>query len=241
MKKQDSEGIRLNRFIANSGVCNRRDADELIKNGEIKVNGEVRTQMGLRVRVGKDKVEYQGKVLGGEVKRYVLINKPTDYVTEGRSGRSVNMLLRGSCEERTYPIHALDKDGLGLQLLSNDRDMIKRLERDNSKVKALYHITSASPITDEMIDALKAGVQLGKMTWRVGELARTGEAEDKEIGLMPIDADAERLIKALRHVGITVERYDRVMYAGITKKNLPRGKWRMLSDKEISYLEMASH
>ncbi len=230
--------VRLNRFIANSGLCTRREADELIKKGEIAVNDKVEKTLGVQVRPGVDKVEHLGRPLAGEVMRFILMNKPRAYVVEGKGGKSIFALMHDACEERVYPVSPLGVLDVGLQLFTNDKELITRIKKNGTKETSLYHITFSEPISDENLDRLRNGVKLGRVRFAVKEVILTDEGEGKAIGLMPIVDDPKRIKEALRVMGLKFEKFDRVLFSGLTKKNLSRGKWRALSDKEVAFLRM---
>lgn len=232
--------IRLNRYIANGGLCTRREADELIKKGEITVNGKVEKTMGIQVRVGVDKVAHLGKSLAGEQMRFILINKPSSYVVEGKGGKSIFALMHDACEERVYPINPLGVLDMGLQLFTNDGALRIRIKDNGTKDDSLYHVGFLEPITEQQLGQLRKGIKIGKGAFEVNEVVLTEDGEGKAIGLMPKVDSAKRIKEAMRVMGLQVEKLDRVMYAGLTKKNLSRGKWRELSEKEVAFLRMST-
>ena len=230
--------VRLNRFIANSGLCTRREADELIKKGEIKVNGKVEKTLGIQVRVGIDDVAHLDRPLAGEVMRFILMNKPRAYVVEGKGGKSIFALMHDACEERVYPVTPLGVIDIGLQLFTNDKELITRIKQNGSKESSLYHITFSEQIDEPKLTRLRKGIKVGKGIFDVTEVILTEGGEGKAIGLMPKVDDPKRIKEAFRVLGLKIEKFDRVLFSGLTKKNLPRGKWRALSDKEVSFLRM---
>jgi 23S rRNA pseudouridine2605 synthase len=232
--------LRLNRFISNSGLCTRREADELIKKGEIKVNGKVEKTLGIQVRVGVDKVEHLNKKLSGEAMRFVLINKPSSYVVEGKGGKSIFALMHDACEERVYPINPLDVLDVGLQLFTNDEGLRTRIKNNGTKEPSLYHIEFSEKLSEEKISLLRKGIKVGKSLFEVNEVVLTDGGEGKAVGLVPKVDNAKKIKAALRIAGLQVEKFDRVMYAGLSKKNLPRGRWRILSEKEVAFLRMGA-
>lgn len=241
--KQDPEGpktIRLNRYIANAGICNRREADELIKKGEIQLNGEVVKGMGIQIQPGKDRVTYQGRSVRADVMRYVLMNKPAGYVVHGKGGKSIYALMRDACEERLYPVNPLSLDDVGLQLFTNDRDLSERLMEKGAKEASLYHVLCSKAVSEEQLERLRKGIKVGKRGFQCSEALISEGSEGKGIGLRPVSDDLRLLKEALKAARLPVDKIDRITYAGLNKKNLSRGKWRMLSAKEVGFLQMAS-
>ena len=231
--------IRLNRYISNSGLCTRREADELIKKGEIKVNGEIEKTLGVQVRAGVDVVSYLDKPLAGEAMRFILMNKPQAYVVEGKGGKSIFALMHDACEERVYPVNPLGVLDVGLQLFTNDQELRTRIQKNGAKAPSLYHILFEDLISDQKLNRLGKGIKVGRGKLEVTEVVRTEDGEGKAIGLMPKIDDPKRIKAALRELGLKIAKFDRVTYAGLTKKNLPRGKWRVLAEKEVAFLRMS--
>lgn len=232
------ELIRLNRYIANSGVCSRRDADKLIEAGEIKVNGKVVTEMGYKVS-SKDIVEHGKKQLSRERLIYVLLNKPKDFITtmdDPQGRRTVMELVKTAGEERIYPVGRLDRNTTGLLLLTNDGELAKKLSHPSHKIKKLYQAELDKPITENHFMEIQAGLNLEDGIAHVDDIA-IASADKKTVGI-DIHIGRNRIVRRIfEHLGYEVERLDRVMYAGLTKKDLPRGKWRMLNDKELNRLK----
>lgn len=226
--------IRLNRFIANAGVCSRREADNLIALGKIKVNGKVVSEMGYKVKK-TDIVEYKGKKLKSETHQYILLNKPRGFVTttkDPHAKRTVMELVEKACDERIYPVGRLDKETTGLLLFTNDGELAKKLTHPSHKVKKIYQVELDKPITKEDFDAILKGVELDDGPATVNEMALLGE--DKNILGVEIHMGKNRIVRRIfEHFGYEVKKLDRVMFAHLTKKNLPRGKFRHLSPKEV--------
>ncbi|MEO9477826.1 MAG: pseudouridine synthase [Cyclobacteriaceae bacterium] len=233
--------LRLNKYIANSGVCSRRDADVLIAEGKIKVNGKVVTELGLKVN-RKDKVEYQGKVLVPETMQYVLLNKPTDFITtmDDPQGRNTVMsLVKTACHERIFPVGRLDRHTTGLLLLTNDGDLAKKLTHPSHQIKKIYQVTLDKPITKADFDSILKGVPLEDGVANVREIAIV--SEDSKVLGVEIHIGKNRIVRRIfEHFGYSVDKLDRVMFGTLTKKNLPRGKWRHLSEKEVVRLKNLS-
>lgn len=239
-EQNNSDKIRLNRYIANAGVCSRREADKLIVKGEIKVNDVVVKEMGYRVDK-KDKVEHNGVLLSREDKVYILLNKPKDFVTttkDPHAKRNVIDLIANACEERVYPVGRLDKMTTGVLLLTNDGDLSQKLTHPKFENKKIYHV-----ILDKAFDAadyskLKKGVELEDGFVKPDSLSFIDGASDNEVGV-EIHSGKNRIVRRLfAHLGYEVVKLDRVLFAGLTKKNVQRGKFRFLTDKEVNFLKM---
>ncbi|MEP0986253.1 pseudouridine synthase [Ekhidna sp.] len=230
--------IRLNRFVANAGVCSRREADNLIAAGRIKVNGKVITEMGYKVKK-TDSVEYKGQKLKSETHQYVLLNKPRGFVTttkDPHAKRTVMELVEKACDERIYPVGRLDKETTGLLLFTNDGETAKKLTHPSHKVKKIYQVELEKPIESEHFEAILKGVKLDDGPATVNEMAILGE-DNKTLGV-EIHIGRNRIVRRIfEHLGYTVKKLDRVMFASLTKKNLPRGKYRHLSPKEVMGLK----
>jgi len=233
------ELIRLNRYIANSGVCSRRDADRLIAGGEISVNGKVVTDLGTKVSA-RASVRYKGKLLNPEKKIYILLNKPAGYVStteDPHAERLVTELIRNACTERVYPVGRLDKDTTGLLLFTNDGELAKRLTHPSHMRKKIYHVYLNRPLTRSDMVKLTEGIDIGEEVVSVDAVAYP-DPDDKTQAGIEIHTGQNRVVRRLfEAIGYRVKKLDRVYYAGLTKKNLPRGKWRFLSDKEVNILK----
>ncbi|MFN3405119.1 MAG: pseudouridine synthase [Cytophagaceae bacterium] len=231
-------GIRLNKYIANSGVCSRRDADILIMEGAISVNGEVVTELGFKVGPN-DVIKYNNKKLNPEKKRYVLLNKPKDFITttdDPEERKTVMDLVKTACPERIFPVGRLDRNTTGLLLLTNDGELAETLTHPSRKVKKLYQAELDKPISREDLEKLANGVHLEDGPAYPDEVALVGQ--DKKIVGIEIHEGRNRIVRRMfEHLGYEVVRLDRVMYAGLTKKDLPRGHWRFLTDKEVGKLK----
>lgn len=231
--------IRLNRFIANSGVCSRRDADEHIKNGLITVNGSVVTDLGTKVNYD-DEVRYKNKKLSSEKKVYILMNKPKDYVTtvdDPHAEHTVIDLIGEACPERVYPVGRLDKATTGVLLLTNDGDLAGKLTHPKYKRKKIYHVFLDSPVTKNDLFKLAEGVELDGITVIADAVSYADPDDKSQIGI-ELHSGQNRVIRRMfETLGYKVKKLDRVYFAGLTKKNVQRGKWRFLSDKEVSMLK----
>jgi 23S rRNA pseudouridine2605 synthase len=233
------EKIRLNRFIAHSGVCSRREADELIIKGFITVNGKTVTDLGIKVSVNDD-IRYKNKRLSSEKKVYILLNKPRGYVTtveDPHADQTVLDLIHDACSERVYPVGRLDKATTGVLLLTNDGDLTGKLTHPKYKRKKIYHVFLDKPVAKNDLFTIAEGVEIDDETI-VADAVSYADAEDKtQIGI-EIHSGQNRIVRRIfEKLGYKVKKLDRVYFAGLTKKNLPRGKWRFLNEKEINMLK----
>lgn len=234
------EGIRLNKYIANAGICSRREADDLIKAGVIKVNGEVVTTLGAKVLPG-DKVQYADQTLSNERKQYLLLNKQKGYVTTTKDPHAKNTvmdLIAGACKERIYPVGRLDRNTTGLLLFTNDGELAKKLMHPGSRILKMYHVVLDQPLSKQDLMKVAAGVEIDGEKIQVDGIEYVEDAKDRrEVG-MEIHSGQNRIVRRIfESLGYKVTKLDRVMYAGLTKKNLPRGKWRFLSEQEVVNLK----
>jgi 23S rRNA pseudouridine2605 synthase len=235
----EPEKIRLNRFIANSGVCSRREADEIIRKGHISVNGKQVNDLGTKVSHSDD-VKYRGKKLSAEKKVYILLNKPKGYVTtveDPHAEHTVLELIGNACTERVYPVGRLDKDTTGVLLLTNDGDLTGKLTHPKYNRRKIYHVFLDRPVVKEDLFRLTEGVELdGEVV--TADAASYADTEDRsQIGI-EIHSGQNRVIRRIFELlGYKVKKLDRVYFAGLTKKNVQRGKWRFLSEKEINMLK----
>ena len=231
--------IRLNKYIANAGICSRREADDLIKSGCVTVNGKVINELGYTVKA-TDEINYSGARIKSEKHVYLLLNKPKDYITtneDDRGRKTVMELVAGACKERIYPVGRLDRNTTGLLLFTNDGDMTKKLTHPKHEIEKLYHVELDKNLKQDDFAAIREGIELEDGFIKPDELAYTGETK-REVGIK-IHSGRNRIVRRIfEQMGYDVLRLDRVMFAGLTKKNIPRAKWRFLTDKEISFLKM---
>jgi len=231
--------IRLNRYLAQSGVASRREADELIKAGVVTVNGVVVTELGTKVHAG-DKVHYGGQRLSMEKPRYVLLNKPKGFITttdDPKDRRTVMQLVAAACPERLYPVGRLDRNTTGLLLMTNDGDLAKKLTHPSHGAEKIYHATLDKPVSKAHLQQLVDGVELEDGMAQADEASFVEGSTRKEVGLklhMGRNRIVRRMFEAL---GYEVVKLDRVVFAGLTKKEIPRGTWRMLTDREVVLLK----
>ncbi len=236
----EPEKIRLNRFIANSGLCSRRDADEHIKNGRITVNGQIVTDLGTKVSISDD-VRFKNKRLSSQKKVYILMNKPRDYVTtveDPHAELTVLDLLGKDFPERVYPVGRLDKATTGVLLLTNDGDLAGKLTHPRYERKKVYHVWLDRPVDKNDLFRLTEGVQLEDSVIVAADAASFADPDDRtQIGI-ELHSGQNRVVRRMfETLNYKVKKLDRVYFAGLTKKNLRRGKWRFLTEKEISMLK----
>ncbi len=233
-----NEELRLNRYIANAGVCSRREADALIAAGEIRVNGEVVTEMGYKVQP-TDTVQYGKTNLNREKLVYVLLNKPKDFITttddpEGR--KTVMDLVAKASKERIFPVGRLDRNTTGLLLFTNDGEVAQKLTHPSHKNKKIYQVELDKPLTSEHLGEITAGVELEDGKAEVDDVAVV--AGNPHFVGIELHSGRNRIVRRIfEHLGYDVVTLDRVQYAGLTKKDLPRGKWRFLSEQEVIRLK----
>jgi 23S rRNA pseudouridine2605 synthase len=232
--------IRLNKYLADAGICSRREADKLIQAGTVTVNGEIVTELGTKVSIF-DKVIYGGQALKREKLRYVLLNKPKGYITTSDDPfdrKTVMELVANACEERIYPVGRLDRNTLGLLLLTNDGDLAKRLTHPKHGVKKLYHVELDKPLTKNDLLRIADGLELEDGLIQVDAVSYVEAAESKkEIGIQIHSGKNHIVRRIFEHLGYKVEKLDRVDFANLTKYNLPRGRWRHLTPQEITLLQ----
>ena len=231
---------RLNKFIANSGLCSRREADELIRAGKITVNNEIIKELGTKIKP-TDEVRYKGKLLQNERPVYILLNKPKDYVTtvkDKHAQKTVMDLIKGACPQRVYPVGRLDRNTTGVLLLTNDGELAKRLTHPRYKKKKVYHVVLDKSVTKKHIDQIAEGIELEDTTVAADAISYVDQDDKTQIGI-EIHSGQNRVVRRIfETLGYRIKKLDRVYFAGLTKKNLKRGKWRFLTQKEISRLKM---
>jgi 23S rRNA pseudouridine2605 synthase len=233
--------IRLNRYIANAGICSRREADKLIQAGAVQVNGRVVTELGTKVSL-TDKISYGDQALSREKLRYVLLNKPKGFITttdDPENRKTVMNLIAHACKERIYPVGRLDRNTTGLLLFTNDGEIAKKLSHPRYGIKKIYHVGLDRNVSVADMKNILAGVELEDGLVKADAIEFVGDGKDKkEIGL-ELHTGQNRVVRRIfEKLGYKVVKLDRVYYAGLTKKNLPRGEWRFLEEKELNMLKM---
>ncbi|MGO1787924.1 MAG: pseudouridine synthase [Sphingobacterium sp.] len=232
--------IRLNRYISNSGICSRRKADELIAAGVISVNGEAVTELGIKVDPTKDEVRYNNERLKREKMVYVLLNKPKDYITttdDPQERKTVMHLVSKATKERIYPVGRLDRNTTGLLLLTNDGNLADKLSHPRNNMSKLYQIELNKSLTQGDLNKIQFGLELEDGFVKPDEISYVVGASKREIGIQ-IHSGKNRIVRRIfESLGYDVIKLDRVVYASLTKKDLPRGRWRFLEEKEIIQLK----
>lgn len=232
--------VRLNKYIANAGVCSRREADVYIAAGSVTVNGKVVSEMGYKVK-RTDDVRYDGRRLNPEKKEYVLLNKPKGFITttnDEKGRRTVMELVSSASNNRLYPVGRLDRATTGLLLFTNDGDMAKKLTHPKFGVRKIYHVVLDKNLTAADLKQIQGGLELEDGQVQVDEAAYIQGAPKREVGI-EIHSGRNRIVRRIfEHLGYTVSKLDRVVFAGLTKKDLPRGHWRNLTPQEVINLGM---
>ncbi|MTH15151.1 pseudouridine synthase [Flavobacterium sp. LC2016-01] len=240
-RQKASDEIRLNKYISNSGVCSRRDADIYIQSGNVKVNGVPVTEMGYLVKLN-DVVNFDGVVLTPEKKEYILLNKPKNFTTaldEGQEYRNVLELVRGSTNAKIAPIGRMDKNTTGLLLFTNDTDMIRKFTLPSQKSSKIYQVSLDKNLKFEDLEKISKGLVLDGHRVFVEEVSYIEKEAKSEVGLKLKSSNVKVVRAIFEHFDYDVLRIDRVSFAGLTKKNLPRGNWRFLTDQEVINLKNA--
>ncbi len=237
-----NEQIRLNKYMSNAGICSRREADEFIQQGLVKVNGQVVTELGTKI-THTDVVEYDDKVVTLQSKCYILLNKPKDCVTtsDDPNGRLTVMdLVKGACPERIYPVGRLDRNTTGVLLLTNDGDLASKLTHPKFVKKKIYHVWCDRDISEDDMQRIADGVELDDGPIHADAISYATETDRNQAGI-EIHSGRNRIVRRIfESLGYHVIKLDRVYFAGLTKKNLPRGRWRYLTQEEVNYLKMGS-
>jgi len=232
--------IRLNKYLADCGICSRREADDLIKAGCVEVNGEVITTMGYKVKT-EDKVVYGGQTLNREKLRYILLNKPKGYITtsdDPYERDTVMELVQNACPERVYPVGRLDKQTTGLLLFTNDGDLAKKLTHPSSEIPKLYHVILDKPLTKNDMQRIAEGIELDDGPIAADNIAYDQDDDSKKSIGIELHSGRNRIVRRIfEHLGYEVTKLDRVMFAGLDKYKLPRGEWRFLTDLEVVNLK----
>jgi 23S rRNA pseudouridine2605 synthase len=234
--------IRLNRYVANAGVCSRRDADTYIAAGNVTVNGKTITEMGFKVN-RSDEVRFDGRLLNPEKKEYILLNKPKNFITttsDEKGRRTVMELISNASKARLLPVGRLDRNTTGLLLFTNDGDLAKKLTHPKHGVRKIYHVVLDKNLKAADMKMISSGIELEDGLVKADEVSYINNAPKKEVGI-ELHSGRNRIVRRLfEHLGYEVVKLDRVVFAGLTKKDLPRGHWRHLSQQEVINLGMIS-
>ncbi|MGD2034695.1 MAG: pseudouridine synthase [Bacteroidales bacterium] len=240
---KEPDEIRLNKYIAGSGLCSRREADEYIKAGLIRVNGKTVTQLGTKVKPTDD-IRYNNARIRSERLVYVLLNKPKDYITTLRdpfAKKTVLDLVQNACKERIFPVGRLDRNTTGVLLLTNDGELTKKLTHPSHNKVKVYHVTLNKSLSDGNFQQILKGVTLEDGVISADGLNYIDNSDKKQIGI-ELHSGRNRIVRRLfNHLGYDIKKLDRVYFAGLTKKGLPRGKWRFLSEKEVNMLKIGAY
>ena len=233
--------IRLNKYIANAGVCSRREADTLIVSGAVKINGEVVTELGTKVKPS-DKVSIGEQTLKSEKHQYVLLNKPKGYITttdDPLERKTVMVLIEKACKERIYPVGRLDRSTLGLLLFTNDGDLAKKMTHPKHNIKKTYHVFLDQPLSKNHLQTIAEGVKLEDGIIKPDAVSYVGDGADRKSIGIELHSGKNRIVRRIfESLGYQVAKLDRVFLAGLTKKDLPRGRWRHLTEEEVNILKM---
>ena len=237
-----NEPVRLNKFLANAGICSRREADEFIAAGVVSVNGEVVTELGTKIK-RTDEVKFHDQPVSVERKVYVLLNKPKDCVTtsdDPQDRKTVMHCVKDACKERIYPVGRLDRNTTGVLLLTNDGDLASKLTHPKFLKKKIYHVYCDKNVTKADLDQIAAGITLEDGEIHADAISYASETDKKQVGI-EIHSGKNRIVRRIfESLGYKVTKLDRVYFAGLTKKGLKRGDWRYLTEQEVNFLRMGS-
>lgn len=242
-QEENDGSMRLNKYIANAGICSRREADDLISSGAVQVNGKTITEMGYRVKP-TDIIKYGGQTLKKERMVYLILNKPKDYITtadDPQKRKTVLELIAGACRERIYPVGRLDRATTGLLMFTNDGDLTKKLTHPRYGVRKIYHVELDKPLKRADLDKIMEGLELEDGPIKVDEISYVGNGADKAQVGVEIHSGKNRIVRRIfEHMGYNVRKLDRVMFGSLTKKDMARGRWRFLTEAEVGMLKMIS-
>lgn len=237
---KDPNSMRLNKYVANSGVCSRRDADIYIAAGNITVNGKPITEMGYKVKL-TDEVKFDGRLLNPIKKEYVVLNKPKDFSTtirDEKGKRHVSGLISNASKSKLLPVDKLDKEDTGLLLFTNDGDLTKTLNSPINGLRKIYHLVLDRDLITADLQKIKEGVMVDEKVVRVQDVSYIDNAPKREVGMEIYSSRAKIVARLFKQLDYKIVKVDRVVYGGLTKKDLPRGHWRFLTDQEIINFKM---
>lgn len=236
----DKDEIRLNKYIANSGICSRREADIYIAAGSVTVNGQVVVEMGYKVKL-TDEVRFDGKLINPEKKEYILLNKPKGFATTlsiEPGKKTVMDLVRNATKSRIAAVDKLDRQATGLLLFTNDSELTKKLTQSSQNVRKIYHVGLTKPLKSEDLQKIRNGIHIDDSIIEIDEISYIEGATKHEVGIK-LFSNKNRVVRNIfEHLGYEIAKLDRVVFAGLTKKDLPRGTWRKLTEQEIINLRM---
>lgn len=233
--------IRLNKYLSNAGICSRREADTLIASGVVAVNGKVITELGYKVEP-TDKVQYDGATINHATKRYVLLNKPKDFgigYDDAMGRKSALQLIKKACKEQVFPVGKMHRNTSGLMLYTNDSDMDKKLAHPKFKVAQIFQVSLDKPMEEEDLEKLKKGIYVDERMFSVEDASFIKGKSHHEIGVSILSSNSNIVALMMGKLGYEIVKMDRVSYAGLTKKDLPRGNYRQLTENEVAFLKMS--
>lgn len=236
----DPDSIRLNKYVSNSGVCSRRDADIYIAAGSVTVNGKPITEMGYKVKL-TDEVKFDGQLLNPVKKEYVLLNKPKDFTTsirDEKGKRHVSGLISSASKSKLLPVDKLDKDDIGLLLFTNDGDLTKRLKSPINGLRKIFHLVLDKDLRNSDLKKIKEGILVDEKTVKVQDISFIADAPKREVGIEIYSSRGKIVQRLFEQLDYKIIKLDRVVYGGLTKKDLPRGHWRYLTEQEVINLKM---
>lgn len=237
---EKKDGIRLNKYIANAGVCSRRDADIYISSGNVTVNGKVITEMGYKVQLSDD-VKFDGRSLSPERPEYFVLNKPKGVFVTGsleKGGKTVMEIMAKATKAKLDPVGKLDTQAMGLLVFTNDGTLAKRLGKPRNGIRQIYHVSLTKPLAKEHLDKIKEGITLEDGKVKVQDISYIADRPKNEIGLETNSVKAHVVQRLFKSQGYEIDKLDRVVFGGITKKDLPRGRFRRLTEQEVINLGM---
>lgn len=239
-KRTDDGLIRLNKYLADAGICSRREADKLIESGVVSINGKIITALGTKVAPG-DKVVYGGQALKREALRYLVLNKPKDFITttdDPFERKTVMGLVEKACKERIYPVGRLDRGTTGVLLFTNDGDLAKKLTHPKHGIRKIYHVVLNKQLTRADFDKITNGIELDDGLIKPDKISWIEDSDSKKEVGMELHSGRNRIVRRIfESLGYKVMKLDRAVFAGITKKDTPRGKWRILGETEVNMLK----
>ncbi len=241
MPKFNDDAVRLNKFLSNAGIASRREADVLIQTGVVSVNEQIILELGYKIKPG-DVVKYDGQTINAEKKQYVLLNKPKGFITtmdDPMGRKTVMSLVKKACRERIYPVGRLDRETTGLLLFTNDGDLAKKLTHPKYRSTKIYHVEANKPVTLEDVEKMRTGLQLEDGLIKCANVEYIENGGSREIGV-ELHSGKNRIVRRIfESLGYNVDKLDRVQFAGLTKRDLPRGYYRHLTEKEVAFLKMS--
>lgn len=240
LSKSKKEGMRLNQFIARAGICSRREADKYIAAGLVTINDKIITTMGFRV-MPEDKVKFNHESIKSEQKKYLLLNKPKGYITSSsdpKKRKTVMELINNATKERLFPVGRLDRQSTGLLLFTNDEEMIKKLTNPKKSIKNIYHITLDKKFSSSDLKKIKDGAEKKDGNSSIKAISYIKNAPKKEIGIELSFSNSNPVRKIFEDLGYSITKLDRVYFGGLTKKDVPRGRHRLLNEKDLTILKM---